>query len=95
MLLIRGVEISFRGIKMRTDHEKKPDIPISGNAFGGVFMWQLHTLVRRGGASMEKGKVTFGFEDPNNRLELERLLLKMLIDKLVARQDGAAEGERP
>ena len=44
---------------------------------------------------MEKGKVTFGFEDPNNRLELERLLLKMLIDKLVARQDGAAEGERP
>ena len=44
---------------------------------------------------MEKGKVTFVFEDPNTAAELERLLLKTLIDKLAARQDGAAEGETP
>ena len=42
---------------------------------------------------MKKGKLTFVFEDPNTRSELERLLLKMLINKLAARQDGAAEGE--
>ena len=42
---------------------------------------------------MEKGKLIFLFENPNSPAELERLLLKMLIDKLAARQDGA-EGSR-
>lgn len=40
---------------------------------------------------MDKGKVNIMFENPNTRAELERLLLKTLIDKLAARQ-GAAEG---
>ena len=43
---------------------------------------------------MEKGKLIFLFENPNSPAELEQLLLKMLIDKLAARQDGAAEGSR-
>ena len=40
---------------------------------------------------MDKGKVNIMFENPNTRAELERLLLKTLIDKLAARQ-GEAEG---
>ena len=40
---------------------------------------------------MDKGKVNIMFENPNTRAELERLLVKTLIDKLAVRQ-GAAEG---